>query len=622
LSIAQLEQLAEELRSELIETVSLHGGHFASSLGATEITLALHYVFESPKDKIVWDVGHQAYIHKMLTGRRQKMHTIRKLGGLSGFPKRSESPFDAFGVGHAGTSISAALGMAEAMEKKGEDGRAIAVIGDGSFTAGMALEAMNHAGALGRRIIVLLNDNDMSISPNVGALSWLFSRAVTSKVPTLARDRFKELYKKGYVPEFVYKTLDRAEEAAQTFVSGASSWVEAFGFRYIGPVDGHNIASVITALEHAKNQNCPVLVHVRTEKGKGFEPAEEDPVRWHATKPFKIVKNAISDIKTTESPRQKPFSTMFGEAMCELADRDDRIIGITAAMATGTGLDIFAKKHPDKFYDVAICEQHAVTYAAGLACEGYRPVCAIYSTFLQRAYDQVIHDVCIQKLPVVFAIDRAGVVGNDGHTHQGTFDIPYLRCIPDIKIMAPKDGRELRDMLYTALSLDVPSAIRFPRGKGISAEPGSQFRMLDVGKAEVLQKGKDVLLIAVGPFVFTALDVALRVRRDFGLTVTVVNARFIKPLDKALLCEEALKHRIVCTIEDGSLIGGFGSALLECFADEGVELFAPLKRFGVQDSFVPHGSQEEQYRMNGYDSDSIYSFIQSCVESRAKAIGA
>lgn len=618
LDINQLKQVATELRQELIDSVSCSGGHFASSLGTVELSVALHFVFNTPNDRLVWDVGHQAYIHKMLTGRREKMGTIRKKDGLSGFLRREESEFDAFGAGHAGTSISAALGMAEAFHATEPDRRAVAIIGDGSITAGMALEALNHAGSLGRKLIVVLNDNDMSISPNVGALSWMFSKAVTSKLPTLARKTFKDLHSKGYVPEFVYRTIDRAEEAAVGFMAGgAAGWFESFGFRYIGPVDGHSLEDLITSLQHAKNQDGPVIIHARTAKGKGFEPAEVDPLKWHGVVPFDP--KSATFLASAATKKLPSYSEAFGNFMIELANNDDKVVGITAAMPTGTGLSVFQKSHPDKFYDVAICEQHAVTFAAGLACEGYKPVCAIYSTFLQRAFDQVVHDVCLQNLPVVFAMDRGGVVGDDGHTHQGVFDISYLRCLPNMVVMAPKDENELRNMLYTAINHTGPIALRYPRGNIIGVQMDAAPQEIEIGKAEVIREGRDALIVALGPLANSACELAEKLSAEQGIEVAVINARFAKPLDKELLAQYLPKFNAICTWEDHSLAGGFGSAVLEFANDEALPLKSTITRFGVGDHFVTHASQKQQHELCGYDASAVESWILLSVPSATRA---
>jgi 1-deoxy-D-xylulose-5-phosphate synthase len=607
----ELDQVAHELRNELIDTVSRSGGHFASSLGATEMTVALHTVFDTPHDRIIWDVGHQAYVHKMLTGRRHQMGGIRTLNGISGFLKRNESPFDAFGAGHAGTSISAAVGMRVALNSQAPDRYVAAVIGDGSLTSGMAFEALNHAGDLGlKRFIVVLNDNEMSISKNVGALSWLFSRTVTGGASSRARETVKNLYKKGYIPELLYRAMDRAEEATQGFFSTPAMLFEAFGFRYIGPVDGHNLAAVIQALENAKLQDIPVIVHCHTVKGKGYEPAEEDPIMWHGVVPFDRSKGEFKGSAPITPPKKIPsYTAIFSDAVIQIAKQDPQVVAITAAMPSGTGLDKVQAVLPERVFDVGICEQHAVTYAAGLACEGVKPIAAIYSTFLQRGYDQVVHDVCIQKLPVTFAIDRGGVVGNDGETHQGVFDIGYLRAIPHMTIMSPKDENELRHMLYTATQLGAPAAVRYPRGNGSGVALDPELKKLPIGKGEIVRQGTDALLVCFGPIIQNAIIAAEKLCSDHGIECAVINARFAKPLDTELLRRELPKYDVVCTLEDHSIAGGFGSAVIEFANDEGINLRTTIKRFGVGDSFVPHGSQTEQYAMNGYDPVSISNYI-------------
>jgi len=616
LTVTDLAQVAQELRDELIDCVATSGGHFASSLGATEITVALHHMFDTPSDRIIWDVGHQAYVHKMLTGRRSEMGTIRKKDGLSGFLKRSESPYDAFGAGHAGTSISAAVGMRVALPP---EKYVVSVIGDGSMTSGMAFEAMNHAGALGlKNFIVLLNDNEMSISPNVGAISWLFSRAVTSPASNFARKNVKALYEKGYVPELVYKALDRAEEAAQGFFASAALLFEAFGFRYIGPVDGHDVSSLVEALARAKQQDVPVIIHASTVKGKGYEPAEEDPVTWHGVNPFDRNRGEFIVGKSLPAKKLPTYTGVFAQALIELAGQDPRIKAITAAMPGGTGLDKLQAANPDAFFDVGICEQHGVTFAAGLACEGFKPVCAIYSTFLQRAYDQVVHDVCVQNLPVVFCLDRGGVVGNDGETHQGVFDVAYLRTLPNMVVMSPKDEQELRDMLYTATQHQGPITLRYPRGNGVGVELRTAFTPIEIGKAEILTQGSDALCIAFGPLASMAKFLADQLLASHGISIAVINARFAKPLDVELLSKEIPHYPIVFSLEDHALEGGFGSAILELINDQKLHVPGSLQRFGVKDAFVPHATQDEQHRMNGYDIESVRDFVLSRCKKRAK----
>lgn len=607
LSIADLKKVSDELREELIDSVSESGGHFASSLGATELTVALHHSFNTPEDKLIWDVGHQGYIHKMLTGRRELLGTIRKKGGISGFLKRSESEFDAFGAGHAGTSISAGVGMRVALDKTNPEKYVVSIIGDGSLTSGMAFEAMNHAGSLNlKKFIVVINDNEMSISPNVGALSWLFSRAVTSKFSTEARKKFKQLHEKGYVPNIVYKAIDRAEEATQGFLATPAMLFEALGFRYIGPVDGHDLSDLIPAFENAKNQDGPVVIHAVTVKGKGYNPAEEDPIKWHGVVPFDRSKAEFM----TEPAKLPSYTGVFGDTVIELCKQDSKVVAITAAMAGGTGLDKLHKVLPNQFYDVGICEQHAVTFAAGLACEGIKPICAIYSTFLQRGFDQVVHDVCVQNLPVCFAMDRAGVVGNDGETHQGVFDLAFLRTLPNMMIMSPKDENELRHMLYTGINHNGPSALRYPRGNGIGVTLDKELKKIPFGKAEIVLKGSELLLWCFGPMVQTGLKVASELRSRLGISPTVVNARFAKPLDVEMLSALAPMHSLIATIEDHALLGGFGSAVLEAINDNNIHLQQPVLRFGVQDEFVTHASQGEQHQMNGYSVESIVREIE------------
>jgi 1-deoxy-D-xylulose-5-phosphate synthase len=622
LSPEALGQVAKELRNELIDTVSRSGGHFASSLGTTEISVALHKVFDTPHDRLIWDVGHQAYIHKMLTGRRQQMAGIRTLKGISGFLKRSESPFDAFGAGHAGTSISAAVGMRVGLDAVAPERYVAAIIGDGSLTSGMAFEALNHAGDLRlKRFIVVLNDNEMSISKNVGALSWLFSRTVTGERSSRARNTFKRLHERGYIPDLIYRAVDRAEEVTQGFFSSPAMLFEAFGFRYIGPVDGHDLPSLIQALENAKRQDIPVIVHCHTVKGKGYEPAEDDPILWHGVVPFDRTKGIFNASAPALTPNQTAkklpsYTGVFADTVAEIAAKDRSVVAITAAMPSGTGLDKVAKQLPEQVFDVGICEQHAVTYAAGLACEGMKPITAIYSTFLQRGYDQIVHDVCIQKLPVTFAIDRGGVVGNDGETHQGVFDIAYLRTIPNITIMSPKDENEMRHMLYTAVHLGEPVAVRYPRGNGLGVTLDPELKKLPIGKSEILRRGSDALIIGFGPIVSYATEAAEILSKQHSIECTVINARFTKPLDHELLSNELPKYDLICTLEDHALAGGFGSAVVEFANDNNINLRSSIRRFGIGDSFVPHGSQAEQHKMHGYDATSITDYVKSHVASR------
>lgn len=608
LTRSELHAICEELRYELIQTVSQVGGHFASSLGVVELTVAIHSVFNTPHDRLVWDVGHQAYIHKVLTGRRKDLPRVRQLGGISGFPRRDESQYDTFGVAHAGTSISAATGMLEACyhDYPGrEDRNVVAVIGDGAMTAGMAFEALNHSGQLHRKLIVILNDNEMSIAPNVGALSWAFSRTLTGKLSTCARRHFKSLVERGLIPQSFYRALDRAEEAAQGFFSAPAMLFESFGYRYIGPVDGHNLDQVIDALERAKEQDGPVLIHALTVKGKGYAPAEQDPVKYHGVGPFEVNGGTFIAGKPAAAPT---YTKVFGQTLVELARKDKRIVGITAAMPDGTGLEYLAKELPEQFYDVGIAEQHAVTFAAGLVCEGMRPFCAIYSTFLQRAYDQVIHDVCIQSLPVIFAMDRGGVAGADGPTHHGAFDFAFMRSLPNMTVMAPKDEAELRDMMVTAAQHTTgPICFRYPRGNGVGADINRAPRILEIGRAEVMRTASrpQALLLGIGNTVYPCLNAAEQLCARYAIDCTVVNARFVKPLDTELLAELIPAHQLVLTVEDHVLMGGFGSAVLEFMADAGLTAHSRVVRLGIDDHFVEHGTQAELYKLCGYNTDSI-----------------
>ncbi len=619
---AELKDLCAELREDLIYRVNEVGGHFASSLGVTELTVALHSAFQTPEDRVVWDVGHQAYIHKILTGRREEITNIRQLGGISGFPRRCESDYDTFGVAHAGTSISAATGMLEASHQNNKERNVIAVIGDGAMTAGMAFEALNHSGELHKKLIVILNDNEMSIAPNVGALSWMFSRTLTGKFSTSARRHFKSLVEKGVIPHSFYRALDRAEEAAQGFFSTPAMLFESFGYRYMGPVDGNNIDQVMDALDRAKEQDGPVLIHALTVKGKGYEAAEDDPVKYHAVKPFQLLGGSPKkSSKTKSKPPAPSYTEVFGDTMVELCERDERVVGITAAMPDGTGLSKLAKEMPERYYDVGIAEQHGVTFAAGLACEGIRPVVAIYSTFLQRGFDQVVHDVCIQSLPVIFAMDRAGVVGSDGPTHHGVFDISYLRCLPSMVVMAPKDEAELRDMLATAVEYtDGPTAIRYPRGSAQGVDISAPAKPIEIGKCEVLRRsasGSGALLIGLGQTVAPCLEAAIELE-NVGIDCTVVNARFVKPLDDTLL-ELIKEHDVALSAEDHARMGGFGSALLEAINDKGISA-APLIRLGIDDLFVEHGTQDELYAQCAYDKQAIVDHIKEAFSGRQSTV--
>ncbi len=604
LKAEDLVTLAEELRNLIIERVSINGGHLASNLGVVELTIALHYVFNSPEDKIVWDVGHQSYSHKLLTGRHKDFHSIRKYKGLSGFPRITESPHDAFGTGHSSTSISAALGIAEARDRKEEKFKVIAVIGDGALTAGLAFEGLNQAGHLKKDLIVILNDNEMSISQNVGAMSNYLSKVLTGTFYQKFKKETKALLEG--IPKIggsVAKIAQRAEGSLKGFFLPGGLF-EDMGFTYVGPIDGHDIPLLIRTFERIKTVNEPMLIHMVTKKGKGYKFSEEDPCIYHGIGPFEVERGLVpGSVKTAEEC--VTFSDAFGVALAGIAEEDERVLAISAAMKEGTGLAVFAEKFPDRFYDVGIAEPHAVTFAAGLASRGLRPVVAIYSTFLQRAYDEIIHDVCLQNLPVVFAIDRAGVVGEDGPTHQGLFDISYLRHIPNLVYMAPKDGNELRAMLKFSLAHNGPSAIRYPRGK-VKKHVVSQGGCTPVvmGKAEVMAEGDDIAILASGTSAYASLRAAEMLGGE-GITASVVNVRFLKPLDEELILSLAAKVKRIVTVEENVLAGGFGSAVLECLNGAGLRDVA-VKRVGIGDVFVEHGSQAVLRKKYGLDEDGIY----------------
>ncbi|EGO63634.1 1-deoxy-D-xylulose-5-phosphate synthase [Acetonema longum] len=598
LSAVETERLADEIRQLIIHTVAKTGGHLAPNLGVVELTLALHRVFDSPRDKIVWDVGHQAYVHKILTGRRQQFNTLRTLGGLSGFPKRSESEHDAFGVGHSSTSISAALGIALARDIKQEQYQVLAVIGDGSLTGGQAFEALNHAGQSGTKLIVVLNDNEMSIAKNVGAMSdYLTKLRSDPAYSRMKRDIEYVLRRIPAIGDSVAKTLERAKDSLKYFLVPGMIF-EDLGFTYIGPIDGHNVAKLCETFQAAKAIEGPVLVHVITQKGRGYGPAESNADKFHGTGPFCVDTGEI--IKNSNTA--PTYTSVFGQAMLEVAGQDPRIVAITAAMSEGTGLKSFAQKFPQRFFDVGIAEPHAVTLAAAMASQGMKPVVAIYSTFMQRAYDQIIHDICLQNLPVVLCLDRAGIVGEDGATHQGVFDLSYLRTVPNLTVMAPRDENELRHMLYTAIKSDSPTAIRYPRGsgRGTTLEP---CRTVDIGKAEILKEGKDLALVAIGSMVGAAEQASDILSRQ-GISAGVVNARFVQPLDQALLQSLARKVGFLVTIEDNVLAGGFGAAVAEYVSDRhwyGVKLF----RLGLPSRFIEHGKRDELLAKYGLNPEGI-----------------
>ncbi len=593
--------LAKEIRKIIVDVVSKNGGHLAPSLGAVELAIAVHYVFNTPVDKVIWDVGHQSYAHKILTGRRSRFHTLRKLDGISGFTRSSESDFDAFSTGHSGTSISAGLGIACAKHLKNETSKVIAVIGDGSMTSGLAFEGLNQAGDThkDKDIIVILNDNDMSISRNVGALSSFLSRKLSTKRMQELRKDFKSFLRSlPKVGDDIYQIAKRTEDSFKTFVTPGMLF-EAYNFEYFGPINGHNLNHLIDILNNIKYLKEPVLLHVRTIKGKGYTPAEKNPVYFHGCGSF--------DVKTGEcimkSDLTPTYTEVFGDTMVELAEKDKKIVAVTAAMPEGTGLVKFAEAYPDRFFDVGIAEQHGVTFAAGLATEGFKPVVAIYSTFLQRAYDQILHDVCIEALPVVFAIDRGGIVGEDGATHHGLFDLSYLRSLPNMTVMAPKDENELRRMLITALSHKGPIAIRYPRGKVTVSKIKDNNALISIGKGKIIAKGDDILILCIGRPVSEALYAQSELSKT-GISATIVDCRFVKPLDTDLICSLAGKIPRIITVEENVLQGGFGSAILECLNDNKVTSFS-LKRIGIADTFVEHGSQNLLRAKYGIDAQAI-----------------
>lgn len=599
LTIDELNLLAGEIRRRIIDTVATNGGHLAPSLGAVELTLALHYVFDTPRDRLIWDVGHQAYAHKLITGRRDLFHTLRRKDGISGFPKRKESPYDVFDAGHSSTSLSAASGIAEARCLKGEKHKVIAVIGDGSMTAGMAYEAMNWVGDREKDLIIVLNDNEMSISPNVGAMSAYLNRVMTGKEVTRLKSGVLHVLKSLPGGEQMIKFTRQVEESLKAFVVPGMLF-EELGFQYVGPLEGHRLDYLIRNLQNVAQLNRPVLVHVVTRKGKGCPFAEAEPCRYHGVGPFDRETGAVL-VKPDAPPS---YTEIFGRTMIRLASEDPRITAITAAMGTGTGLDEYAARFPDRFFDVGIAEQHGVTFAAGLAVEGFIPVVAIYSTFLQRAFDQVLHDVCLQNLHVVFALDRGGFVGEDGPTHHGLFDLAYLRSIPNMVVMAPKDENEFQHMLKTATEHRGPIAVRYPRGAGAGIPLDGDLSPLPIGKGELLMDGGDVTIVALGTTVYPARAAAERLKAE-GIETTVVNGRFAKPLDRELLCETAARTGRVLTVEENVLMGGFGSAVLECFQEAGLR-DVRIRRLGIGDEFVEQATQKELRRLHGIDEEGIF----------------
>ena len=584
-----LKALASELRSYVIDSVSKTGGHLSSNLGTVELTVALHSVFNTPYDRIVWDVGHQTYPHKILTGRRDRMGTLRQLGGLSGFPQRAESEYDTFGTAHSSTSISAALGMALAAKQKGESRRAIAVIGDGAMTAGMAFEALNNGGVTDANLLVILNDNDMSISPPVGALNRYLAQLMSGQFYAKARDVGKSVLKQ--VPPLL-ELAKRLEQQAKGMVVPATMF-EQFGFNYIGPIDGHDLDSLIPTLENIKGLKGPQFLHVVTKKGQGYKLAEADPIAYHGPGKFDP---AVGLVKPATPPKQT-FTQVFGHWLCDMAAQDQRLVGITPAMREGSGMVEFHQRFPERYYDVGIAEQHAVTFAAGMACEGVKPVVAIYSTFLQRAYDQLIHDVALQNLPVVFALDRAGLVGADGATHAGAYDIAFVRCIPNMSMACPADERECRQLLTTAYEQDHPVAVRYPRGAGVGVAPLPDLEGLPFGKGEVRRKGRRIAILAFGTLLYPALQAAE------ALDATVVNMRWAKPLDTQLLLQVAAEHDALVTVEEGCIMGGAGSAVAEALAAAGVQ--RPLLQLGLPDAFIEHGDPAKLLALQGLDAAGI-----------------
>jgi 1-deoxy-D-xylulose-5-phosphate synthase len=589
----ELPQLANELRKFLVESVSKTGGHLSSNLGTVELTIALHYVFNTPHDRLVWDVGHQTYAHKILTGRREGMDKLRMQGGVAGFPRRDESEYDAFGTAHSSTSISAALGMAVASELEGKDRRVAAIIGDGAMSAGMAFEALNNAGAMDTNLLVILNDNDMSISPPVGALNNYLTSLLTGKAYATARRAGEKVL--GVVPS-VLELANRTQEHVKGMLS-PSTLFEEFGFNYIGPVDGHDLDKLVTTLNGIKNLNGPQFLHIITRKGEGYKAAEDDPILYHGVTKFNPDAGIVS-----KAPGKPSYTQIFGDWLCDMAALDHRLVGITPAMREGSGLVKFSQEYPDRYFDVGIAEQHAVTFAAGLACDGMKPVVAIYSTFLQRAYDQLIHDVAIQNLPVVFAIDRAGLVGADGPTHAGSFDLTYLRCIPNITVMTPSDENECRQMLYTAFQMNSPSAVRYPRGAGTGVAPIKEMKALQIGLGEICRKGEKIAILAFGSMLRPSLEAAEE------LNATVANMRFVKPLDDDLILSLAANHSLLVTIEENTIMGGAGSAVLESLENKGIT--ASVLQLGLPDIFIDQGDPTQMLVDCGRDKVGIIKAIK------------
>ncbi len=610
LDLAQLNRLAEEIRKKIIDAVSRNGGHLASSLGAVELALAIHYVFNTPRDKVIWDVGHQAYAHKIITGRKNLFHTLRMKGGISGFPRREESLYDVFNTGHSSTSISAAIGMAEARCLNGGDFKIIAVIGDGSISAGMAFEALNWAGDRHKDLIIILNDNELCISPNVGAMSSYLNRIMTGHTVTRFKAELKNFLKS--IPSIggqMVRFTKQLEEAFKGLVVPGVLF-EELGFTYVGPLEGHRLDNLIKNLKNVRDLQGPVLVHVITKKGQGYKFAEDNPAKFHGIAPFKIDTGEPVD----EGTAPLSYTKMFGRTIRKLAKDNPYIVAVTAAMSEGTGLDEFAKEYPARFYDVGMAEQHGVTFAAGLATEGLIPVVAIYSTFLQRAYDQILHDVCLQKLPVVLALDRGGFVGADGPTHHGLFDFSYLRSIPNMIVMAPKDENELQHMLKTAVECGGPVSIRYPRGRGVGIPIDDIPLSLPIGKSAVVYdtENANLAIVAIGATVHPAIAAAAKLKAE-GINAMVINARFVKPLDEGLLCDAAKSVKKIITVEENVLMGGFGSAVLELFEEKGIHDVI-VKRLGIRDKFVEQATQKELRRMYGIDDEGIIAAVKSLME--------
>ena len=619
LTVDELATLSDELRTFLIDSVSKTGGHFASGLGTVELTVALHYVFDTPRDLLVWDVSHQCYPHKVLTGRRDRLHTIRQKGGLSGFTSRAESEYDVFGAAHASTSISAALGMAAARDAKKEDYNVVAIIGDGGLTGGVAMEGLNQGGYLKRKLIVILNDNEMSIAPNVGAMSGYLLRIARGQIYKKVRGEVASVLKKLPAGNRLAEMAEHLEDGLKKALVPGTLF-EELGFKYVGPIDGHNLPVLVRTLREAKDHDGPILIHALTKKGKGYALAEQDPVFWHGPSPFKVETGEVARKAAPPS-----YTAVFADTLAELAAKDERIVAITAAMPDGTGLDTFARKFPERSFDVGICEQHAVLFAAGMATQGLKPVCAIYSTFLQRAYDQVFHDVCLMDLPVVFALDRGGVVGADGPTHHGAYDLSYLRVFPNMMVAAPKDEGELRNLLATALTTGHPTAIRYPRGAGHGVALDAEPKLLPVGKGEVLRVGKDGVVLAIGDPVMPSLAAAERLAAEGGPSLSVINARWVKPLDTELVAQFVKPGTPVFTVEENAVAGGFGSAVSEAL--DALGIVAPVHRLGIPDRYVLHATQAEQRAELGIDEEGLLRTFRArttgagVVPIRARAAG-